>query len=211
MVKIPRFAFEKFPGADPRLTTTMKSVGEVMSLGRNFAEALGKAMRSTETKVGRLLDRAPAEASAEELLEQLRTPVDGRLYVAEQALAAGATVEQVAEASGFDPWFVDQIALVREVGDAGPRRAVPHPGAAAPGQAVRPVRPAGRRPAAGTGRRGRRPVAALAAGHARRPLFGICFGNQILGRAWAWAPTSCASATAGSTSRCWTGSAARCG
>ncbi|HEX2072598.1 MAG TPA: carbamoyl-phosphate synthase large subunit [Geodermatophilus sp.] len=120
VVKIPRFAFEKFPGADPRLTTTMKSVGEVMALGRNFPEALGKAMRSTETSVAGFWTGPAggngADRSAQELLEALRTPVDGRLYLAEQALAAGATVEQVAEASGFDPWFVDQIALVHEVG-----------------------------------------------------------------------------------------------
>src|SRR4051795_12608114 len=116
VVKIPRFAFEKFPGADPRLTTTMKSVGELMALGRNFPEALGKAMRSTETKVAGFWTGKPETRSAEELLEALGTPVDGRLYLAEQALGAGATVEQVAAASGFDPWFVDQIALVREVG-----------------------------------------------------------------------------------------------
>jgi carbamoyl-phosphate synthase large subunit len=119
VVKIPRFAFEKFPGADPRLTTTMKSVGEIMAFGRNFAEALGKAMRSTETKLAGFWTGGHRDVrSADELLDALRTPVDGRLYVAEQALAAGATVEQVAEASGFDPWFVDQIALVQEVGDA---------------------------------------------------------------------------------------------
>src|SRR5918998_305262 len=117
VVKIPRFAFEKFPGADPRLTTTMKSVGEVMSMGRNFAEALGKAMRSTETKVAGFWTGAAESRSAAELLDALRTPVDGRLYVAEQAIAAGAAVEQVAEASGFDAWFVDQIALVSEIGD----------------------------------------------------------------------------------------------
>src|SRR3712207_6825906 len=117
VVKIPRFAFEKFPGADPRLTTTMKSVGEIMSMGRNFAEALGKAMRSTETKVAGFWTGEPDERSAEELLDALRTPVDGRLYTAERALAAGATVEQVAEASGFDPWFVDQLVLVREIAD----------------------------------------------------------------------------------------------
>ncbi|MGY1763450.1 carbamoyl-phosphate synthase large subunit [Geodermatophilus sp. SYSU D00779] len=116
VVKIPRFAFEKFPGADPRLTTTMKSVGEVMALGRNFPEALGKAMRSTETKTAGFWTGPEDTRSAAELLEALRTPVDGRLYVAEAALRAGATVEQVAEASGFDPWFVDQIALVGEVG-----------------------------------------------------------------------------------------------
>ncbi|GAA4750226.1 carbamoyl-phosphate synthase large subunit [Modestobacter marinus] len=116
VVKIPRFAFEKFPGADPRLTTTMKSVGEVMAMGRNFTEALGKAMRSTETAAaGFWTDTAePADAAA--LVEKLRTPVDGRLYTAQRALAAGATVEQVAEASGFDTWFVDQIAMVTEIG-----------------------------------------------------------------------------------------------
>ena len=116
VVKIPRFAFEKFPGADPRLTTTMKSVGEIMSLGRNFAEALGKAMRSTETKAAGFWTGPADDRSADELLEALRTPVDGRLYVAEQALAAGASVDDVAAASGFDPWFVDQIALVHEIG-----------------------------------------------------------------------------------------------
>src|SRR6476469_1290876 len=116
VVKIPRFAFEEFPGADPRLTTTMKSVGEIMSMGRNFTEALGKAMRSTETKVAGFWTGPADDRSADELLEALRTPVDGRLYVAEKALAAGATVEQVAAASGFDPWFVDQIALVAEIG-----------------------------------------------------------------------------------------------
>ncbi|MBB3675482.1 carbamoyl-phosphate synthase large subunit [Modestobacter versicolor] len=117
VVKIPRFAFEKFPGADPRLTTTMKSVGEVMAMGRNFTEALGKAMRSTETAASGFWTTPEDGASAEELLEQLRTPVDGRLYTAQRALAAGATVEQVSRASGFDTWFVDQIALVTEVGE----------------------------------------------------------------------------------------------
>src|SRR5438067_2573504 len=117
VVKIPRFAFEKFPGADPRLTTTMKSVGEVMAMGRNFTEALGKAMRSTETKAAGFWTEGDDGSSAEELLEQLRTPVDGRLYTAQRALAAGATVEQVSAASGFDAWFVDQIALVTEIGE----------------------------------------------------------------------------------------------
>src|SRR5919199_6579569 len=117
VVKIPRFAFEKFPGADPRLTTTMKSVGEVMALGRNFPEALQKALRSLETGSAGFWTKPDDGRSAAELLEALRTPVDGRLYVAEAALRAGATVEQVAAASGFDPWFVDQIALVDEVGE----------------------------------------------------------------------------------------------
>ncbi|MCM4079127.1 carbamoyl-phosphate synthase large subunit [Paractinoplanes hotanensis] len=109
VVKIPRFAFEKFPGADPELTTTMKSVGEAMSLGRNFAEALNKAMRSLETSAAGFWT-APSFDSAEAALEAMRTPHDGRLYTVEAALRLGATVEQVHEASGrIDPWFLDEI------------------------------------------------------------------------------------------------------
>nr|WP_221378042.1 carbamoyl-phosphate synthase large subunit [Actinoplanes polyasparticus] len=109
VVKIPRFAFEKFPGADPELTTTMKSVGEAMSIGRNFAEALNKAMRSLETSAAGFWT-APSFDSAEAALEAMRTPHDGRLYTVEAALRLGATVEQVHEASGrIDPWFLDEI------------------------------------------------------------------------------------------------------
>src|ERR1700740_2149706 len=108
VVKAPRFAFEKFPGADPTLTTTMKSVGEAMSLGRNFVEALGKVMRSLETS------RAGFWTKPD--------PAGGRLYDIELALRLGASVEEVGEASGVDPWFVAQIAelvtLSREVTDA---------------------------------------------------------------------------------------------
>ncbi len=110
VVKAPRFAFEKFPGADATLTTTMKSVGEAMSLGRNFIEALGKVMRSLETDRAGFWTRPDPDVSVEDLLEDLRTPTDGRLYDMELALRLGATVEQVAEASGVDPWFVEQIA-----------------------------------------------------------------------------------------------------
>ncbi|ASR36887.1 carbamoyl phosphate synthase large subunit [Prauserella marina] len=117
VVKVPRFAFEKFAGADPTLTTTMKSVGEAMSLGRSFPEALGKALRSVETKaVGFWTREDPAGATLESTLAELRTPHDGRLYAIERALRLGATVEQVHEASGVDPWFIDQIALIGEVG-----------------------------------------------------------------------------------------------
>src|SRR5687768_10114022 len=112
VVKAPRFAFEKFPGADPTLTTTMKSVGEAMSLGRNFIEALGKVMRSLETKRAGFWTQPDREATLEELLADLRIATDGRIYVMEQALRLGGTVEQVAEASGVDPWFVDQIATL---------------------------------------------------------------------------------------------------
>jgi carbamoyl-phosphate synthase large subunit len=110
VVKAPRFAFEKFPGADATLTTTMKSVGEAMSLGRNFIEALGKVMRSLETGRAGFWTAPDPDASVDELLEGLKTPTDGRLYDLEYALRLGATVEQVAEASRIDPWFVEQIA-----------------------------------------------------------------------------------------------------
>lgn len=111
VVKIPRFAFEKFPGADPELTTTMKSVGEAMSLGRNFTEALNKAMRSMETKsAGFWTVPDPAGATREDTLAALRVPHDGRLYTVERALRLGASIAEVAAASGgMDPWFLDQI------------------------------------------------------------------------------------------------------
>lgn len=112
VVKAPRFAFEKFPGADPTLTTTMKSVGEAMSLGRNFIEALGKVMRSLENKKTGFWTGPDRDATLDELLTDLRTATDGRMYDIEQALRLGGTVEQVAEASGVDPWFVDQIATL---------------------------------------------------------------------------------------------------
>jgi carbamoyl-phosphate synthase large subunit len=112
VVKIPRFAFEKFPGADPELTTTMKSVGEAMSLGRNFTEALNKAMRSMETKqAGFWTVPDPEGTDLQSTLDELRVPHDGRLYTAERALRLGATVAEVCAASGgYDPWFIDQIA-----------------------------------------------------------------------------------------------------
>ncbi|MET7668512.1 carbamoyl-phosphate synthase large subunit [Micromonospora luteifusca] len=117
VVKIPRFAFEKFPGADPELTTTMKSVGEAMSLGRNFTEALNKAMRSMETKeAGFWTTPDPADVTLADTLAALRIPHDGRLYTVERALRLGASIAEVAEASGgIDPWFLDQIAALIEL------------------------------------------------------------------------------------------------
>ncbi|MEV5822175.1 carbamoyl-phosphate synthase large subunit [Micromonospora haikouensis] len=117
VVKIPRFAFEKFPGADPELTTTMKSVGEAMSLGRNFTEALNKAMRSMETKAsGFWTTPDPAGATKENTLAALGMPHDGRLYTVERALRLGASVAEVSAASGgIDPWFLDQIAALVEL------------------------------------------------------------------------------------------------
>ena len=114
VVKVPRFAFEKFPAADSTLTTHMKSVGEVMSIGRNFTEALGKAMRSTETGTGFWLNWA--DGDLETLLTELRRPHDGRVLKLMDALDAGATVEQLHEATRIDPWFLDQIALIQQVG-----------------------------------------------------------------------------------------------
>jgi carbamoyl-phosphate synthase large subunit len=110
VVKAPRFAFEKFPGADPTLTTTMKSVGEAMSLGRNFIEALGKVMRSLETPRAGFWTAPDPDVALPELLERLRTPTEGRLYDVEYALRLGASVEQVSEVCGIDPWFIAQIA-----------------------------------------------------------------------------------------------------
>ena len=109
VVKAPRFAFEKFPGADPRLTTTMKSVGEAMSLGRNYIESLGKVMRSLETDRAGFWTQPDPDGTADDVLARLRVPTEGRLYDIELALRLGASVEQVAEASGVDPWFVEQI------------------------------------------------------------------------------------------------------
>lgn len=115
VVKAPRFAFEKFPGADATLTTTMKSVGEAMSLGRNFVEALGKVMRSLETSRAGFWTGPEPDGDVDDVLERLRTPTDGRLYDMECALRLGATVEQVAQASGVDPWFVEQISGLVEL------------------------------------------------------------------------------------------------
>ncbi|RYU11204.1 carbamoyl-phosphate synthase large subunit [Nocardioides iriomotensis] len=116
VVKVPRFAFEKFPSADPTLTTHMKSVGEAMAIGRNFTEALQKALRSLENKAAVFdwthewqdLDKAA-------LLDEIRTPHDGRLKKVMDAMRAGATAEEIFESTKIDPWFVDQLSLINEV------------------------------------------------------------------------------------------------
>ncbi|TYL50788.1 carbamoyl-phosphate synthase large subunit [Agromyces mariniharenae] len=117
VVKVPRFAFEKFPAADPTLTTTMKSVGEAMAIGRNYATALQKALRSLE-KRGSSFHWGEEERSATELVEASRTPTDGRIVLVQQALRKGATVEELFEATRIDPWFLDQIVLINEVAQA---------------------------------------------------------------------------------------------
>ena len=114
VVKVPRFAFEKFPAADATLTTTMKSVGESMAIGRNFTEALQKALRSVEHKGSSFhWDGEPGDVDA--LLDLARTATDGRIVTVQQAIRAGASVEQVHAATGIDPWFLDQIGLVESL------------------------------------------------------------------------------------------------
>jgi len=107
VVKIPRFAFEKFPEADTRLTTTMKSVGEAMAFGRSFPEALQKAMRSLEKK-GSSFSWDFTE-SLDELMEKIATPTQDRLIQVQRALALGASIEEVFAKCAIDPWFLSQI------------------------------------------------------------------------------------------------------
>ena len=117
VVKVPRFAFEKFPAADPMLTTTMKSVGEAMAIGRNYAMALQKALRSVE-KRGSSFHWGDETRSVDELLASIVTPTDGRIVDVQQALRFGATAEQIFDATKIDPWFIDQIVLINEVAEA---------------------------------------------------------------------------------------------
>ncbi|MDQ3480398.1 MAG: carbamoyl-phosphate synthase large subunit, partial [Actinomycetota bacterium] len=116
VVKVPRFAFEKFPAADPTLTTAMKSVGEAMAIGRNFTEALQKALRSLE-RSGASFSWAGAPEDVGELLAQVAIPHDGRLQLVMRAIQAGASIDDVSQATGIDPWFVDQLLLLDEVAE----------------------------------------------------------------------------------------------
>ena len=120
VVKVPRFAFEKFPVADPTLTTTMKSVGEAMALGRNFTEALGKAMRSID-RAGATFHwdgEAPAGEALDALVATISRPTEHRLVDVQQVLRAGVSVDEVYARTGIDPWFLDQVQLVNEVAAA---------------------------------------------------------------------------------------------
>ncbi|MGH8826864.1 MAG: carbamoyl-phosphate synthase large subunit, partial [Jiangellaceae bacterium] len=115
-VNAPRFAFEKFPAADATLTTHMKSVGEAMAIGRNFTEALQKALRSLEKPDGGL-DFAGVPGPVDELLQKISRPYDGRLRDVVDTLRAGATLDEVYAVTGIDPWFLDQLVLLIEVAD----------------------------------------------------------------------------------------------
>lgn len=115
-VKVPRFAFEKFPAADSTLTTTMKSVGEAMAIGRTYSQALQKALRSLE-KRGSSFHWGPNTSPLKDLVEIIRKPTDGRIVDVQQALLKGASIDEVFEATKIDPWFLDQIVLINEVAE----------------------------------------------------------------------------------------------
>ena len=114
VVKVPRFNFEKFPAADNRLTTTMKSVGEAMAIGRSFPEALQKALRSLEKK-GSSFSWDQISKSKEELLVEAGVATESRIHSVQQAMFLGATVEQAHEASFIDPWFLAQIEIINKM------------------------------------------------------------------------------------------------
>lgn len=115
IVKAPRFAFEKFPGSDDTLTTTMKSVGEAMGIGRNYIAGLNKVMRSLETKPAGFWTVSDEYIAGERagdkdaILEDLKRPTEGRMYDVEMAMRLGATVEELHEASEIDPWFLAEL------------------------------------------------------------------------------------------------------
>jgi carbamoyl-phosphate synthase large subunit len=115
VTKIPRFAFEKFPGSEPILTTQMKSVGEAMAIGRTFCESLQKALRSLE--VGRFgfgCDRLENLPSISHIRSSLRTPNPERIFTIHQALNLGMSVEEIHELTGIDLWFLDKMEELQE-------------------------------------------------------------------------------------------------
>ncbi len=118
VVKIPRFAFEKFPAADSTLTTSMKSVGEAMSIGRTFKEALQKGLRSLEKDLPGLDASSLPDCSADELRRLVRTPGPARILYVRKALASGFPAAEVAELTCIDPWFIDNISEIVEAESA---------------------------------------------------------------------------------------------
>ena len=115
VVKVPRFAFEKFADADPRLTTTMKSVGEAMAIGRSFSEALMKALRSLERKEA--IFTFPASVTIQErelLLEAMKIPTEYRLQQVQKAMWAGASIEDVYLSTKIDRWFLKQLEMIND-------------------------------------------------------------------------------------------------
>ena len=106
VTKIPRFAFEKFPQADSRLTTQMKSVGEVMSIGRTFQESFQKALRGLETDADGLVEYS---SNIDEIIKELREPGPNRIWFVGDAFRAGLSIDDVFQHSKIDPWFLHQI------------------------------------------------------------------------------------------------------
>ncbi|MGI2905802.1 carbamoyl-phosphate synthase large subunit [Tolypothrix sp. VBCCA 56010] len=115
VTKIPRFAFEKFPGSEPVLTTQMKSVGEAMAIGRTFNESFQKALRSLETgRAGWGCDIKEKLPSGEQIRAQLRTPNPERIFSVRHAMLLGITLEEIYELTGIDPWFLDKMQQLLE-------------------------------------------------------------------------------------------------
>ncbi|MDD3650143.1 carbamoyl-phosphate synthase large subunit [Immundisolibacter sp.] len=116
VTKVPRFNFEKFPQADSTLTTQMKSVGEVMAIGRTFQESLQKAMRGLETGIDGFVPALAGrdEVALDTLRQRLRTPSDERLRYIGDAFRCGLPLDEVQALTGIDPWFLDQIAEIIE-------------------------------------------------------------------------------------------------
>ena len=107
VTKIPRFAFEKFPGSEPTLTTQMKSVGEAMAIGRTFQESFQKALRSLETgRFGWGCDGIETPPSLEQIRASLHTPNPDRIYTIRHAMQAGMEITEIYEITGIDPWFL---------------------------------------------------------------------------------------------------------
>jgi carbamoyl-phosphate synthase large subunit len=117
VVKVPRFAFEKFPAANKTLGTAMKSVGEAMAIGRNYTQALQKALRSLE-KRGSSFHWEGQKPDPKALLKTISIPTDGRIVDVQQALRGGATAKEVFDATKIDPWFIDQMVLINEVAES---------------------------------------------------------------------------------------------
>ena len=116
VTKIPRFAFEKFPGSDSALTTQMKSVGEAMAIGRTFNESFQKALRSLETgRAGWGCDKAEKLPSGEQIRAQLRTPNPERIFSVRHAMQLGMSNEEIYELTAIDPWFLDKLQEILEI------------------------------------------------------------------------------------------------
>jgi carbamoyl-phosphate synthase large subunit len=119
VTKIPRFAFEKFPGADPTLTTSMKSVGEAMALAGNFQESLGKALRSIDKRHMNFTwdGQRPDRSEVEQLLVDMHTPTEHRYLQVQRAMWGGASIEEIFAATKIDRWFLRQIEMINQTAE----------------------------------------------------------------------------------------------